>query len=163
MVDWIYDEGDDQPKSVYVEKLNALKKIGDPVVERYREAEERPGAERALRNTIERLTQEAMNPDEKYSHIPPQEKQDIVDRAERARRWLDDQLAKQANVPKYDTPVLLSRDIAQEENAVIAFASPILNKPKPAPKPEADTQMTEDDEGNKEESQGEKENEMDID
>lgn len=153
VVDWIYDEGDDQPKSVYVEKLESLKKVGNPVIERYRDAEERPVAERSLRATLQRLTEEAMSTDEKYSHIPAQEKQDIVDRCDRARRWLDDILAKQEKVPKYDTPVVLSRDIAQEENAVIAFATPILNKPKPAPKPEepaADTPMSEADKVNEE-------------
>ncbi|KAI8139347.1 heat shock protein 70 family [Fennellomyces sp. T-0311] len=143
VVDWIYDEGDDQPKSVYVEKLEALKKIGNPVQERYREAEERPRAERSLRATIQRYTQEAMSSDDKYSHIPPQEKQDIVDRCDRARRWLDEQLAKQEKVPKHDTPIVLSQNIYQEENAVAAFATPILNKPKPAPKPAEDTPMAE--------------------
>lgn len=169
VVDWIYEEGDDQPKSVYVEKLDALKKVGAPVVERYREAEERPRAERALRATLQRLQEEAMSSDDKYAHIPAAEKQDIVDRLDRARRWLDDQLAKQEKVPKFDTPVVLSRDIAAEENAVIAFATPILNKPKPQPKPEepksedasADTPMSE---GDKKADEPEaKKDDMDID
>ena len=164
VVDWIYDEGDDQPKSVYVEKLESLKKVGSPVVERYREAEERPRAENALRATLQRLTEEAMSSDEKYSHIPPQDKQDIVDRCDRARRWLDEQLAKQEKVPKHDTPIVLSRDIAQEESAVVAFATPILNKPKPAPKPAEDTPM-EDGEKKEEatENPEEKKEDMDID
>ncbi|KAI8384690.1 heat shock protein 70 family [Radiomyces spectabilis] len=136
VVDWIYDEGEDATKSVYVEKLDALKKIGSPVVERYRDAEERPRAERSLRATLQRLQDEAMSSDDKYSHIPAAEKQDIVDRVDRARRWLEEQLAKQAKQAKHETPVLFSRDIAKEEEAVIFFANPILNKPKPAPKPE---------------------------
>ncbi|KAG2221687.1 hypothetical protein INT45_002725 [Circinella minor] len=164
VVDWIYDEGDDQPKSVYIEKLEALKKVGSPVVERYREAEERPRAERALRATLQRLTEEAMSSDDKYSHIPPQDKQDIVDRCDRARRWLDEQLGKQEKVPKHDTPIVLSRDMAQEESAVVAFATPILNKPKPAPKPAEDTPM---EEGEKKEQPAEnpeeKKEDMDID
>ncbi|KAI8364046.1 heat shock protein 70 family [Choanephora cucurbitarum] len=136
VVDWIYDEGYDAPKSVYVEKLEALKKIGNPVVERYREAEERPHAERSLRETIQRLTTEAMSSDDKYSHIPAHEKQDIVERCERAGRWMDEQNAKQAALPKNQTPVLFARDIKKEEEAITYFANPILNKPKPAPKPE---------------------------
>ncbi|KAI8981464.1 heat shock protein 70 family [Pilobolus umbonatus] len=139
-VDWIYDEGYDATKSVYVEKLDALKKIGNPVVERYREAEERPHAERALRDTMKRLTQEAMSTDPKYAHIPAHEKQDIVERCERAGRWMDEQKAKQAKVPKHETPVLFCRDIKNEEDAIVYFANPILNKPKPAPKP-AETEV----------------------
>ncbi|KAI8072222.1 heat shock protein 70 family [Gilbertella persicaria] len=136
IVDWIYDEGYDAPKSVYVEKLDELKKIGNPVVERFRESEERPHAERSLRETMHRLTQEAMSSDEKYAHIAPHEKQDIVERCERAGRWMDEQNAKQAKLAKNETPILFARDIKKEEEAIIYFANPILNKPKPAPKPE---------------------------
>jgi heat shock protein 4 len=166
VVDWIYDEGYDQPKSVYVEKLDALKAVGTPVVERYREAEERPRAANSLRDAIQRVTQEAMSGDDKYSHIPAQDKQDIVDRGDRARRWLDEQLAKQEKVPKCETPVLFARDIAKEEEAVVAFATPILNKPKPIPKPaaeeSADAPMADADE-KKEDAKEEKKDEMDID
>lgn len=42
--DWLYDEGEDQPKKVYVEKLTDLKKLGDPVVNRERDWRERPPA-----------------------------------------------------------------------------------------------------------------------
>ena len=42
--DWLYEEGEDQPKKVYVDKLAELKKLGDPVVSREREWRERPQA-----------------------------------------------------------------------------------------------------------------------
>ncbi|CAO3612752.1 unnamed protein product [Cunninghamella blakesleeana] len=168
VVDWIYDEGDDQPKSVYVEKLDGLKAIGNPVVERFREAESRPRAARSLRDTINKLTKEAMSGDDKYSHIAANEKQDIVERCERANRWLDEQLAKQDKVAKHETPILFVRDISKEEDAVNNFATPILNKPKPIPKPEetaTDSPMADSeekkDEGEKQ--QEEKKDEMDID
>ena len=44
MEDWLYEEGEDQPKKVYVEKLAELKKLGDPVVTREQEWRERPPA-----------------------------------------------------------------------------------------------------------------------
>ena len=44
MEDWLYDEGEDQPKKVYVEQLTELKKRGDPVVERQGETLQRPAA-----------------------------------------------------------------------------------------------------------------------
>ena len=40
--DWLYDEGEDQAKKVYVEHLQELKKHSDPVVEREREHHQRP-------------------------------------------------------------------------------------------------------------------------
>ena len=50
--DWLYDEGEDQPKKVYVERLVALRKVGDPVVEREKEFRERPVAFEELGRTI---------------------------------------------------------------------------------------------------------------
>ena len=46
--DWLYEEGEDQPKKVYVDKLAELKKLGDPVVLREQEWRERPPAFEAL-------------------------------------------------------------------------------------------------------------------
>lgn len=50
--DWLYDEGEDQPKKVYVEKLTELRRNGDPVILREREFQERPIAFSELGATI---------------------------------------------------------------------------------------------------------------
>ena len=42
--DWLYDEGEDQPKKVYVERFQLLKKSGDPIVMRQLESSEIPKA-----------------------------------------------------------------------------------------------------------------------
>ncbi|KAH8547521.1 heat shock protein 70 family [Umbelopsis sp. PMI_123] len=161
--DWLYDEGEDATKSVYIAKLDELKKTGSPVAERYRESEERPRSARYLTQAIEQITREAMSTDDKYSHIPAHEKQDVVDRADRARRWLDEQLAKQDKVAKHETPTLFSRDIAKEQEALYAFANPILNKPKPVSKPAEPTTDGDNDTPMTETGEEEKKSEMDID
>ena len=50
--EWLYDEGEDQPKKVYVERLKELKCHGDPVVERQKEHAHRDGAFDLLGRTI---------------------------------------------------------------------------------------------------------------
>lgn len=50
--DWLYDEGEDQPKKVYVEKLVELRKHGDPVIQREKEFLERPTAFNELASAI---------------------------------------------------------------------------------------------------------------
>jgi heat shock protein 4 len=50
--EWLYGEGEDATKSVYVEKLAELKKMGDPVAFRYLQNDERPAAERKLKDYI---------------------------------------------------------------------------------------------------------------
>ena len=40
--DWLYGEGEDQPKKVYIEHLTMLRKSGDPILMRERECKEIP-------------------------------------------------------------------------------------------------------------------------
>lgn len=42
--DWLYEEGEDQAKQAYIDKLEELMKMGAPVKVRFQEAEERPKA-----------------------------------------------------------------------------------------------------------------------
>ncbi|KAL0084898.1 heat shock protein 70 family [Phycomyces blakesleeanus] len=136
VVDWIYDEGDDVHKSVYLEKLEGLKKVGGPVVERFRESEELARADRQLRAVCSRLTEEAMST--VYAHIPAHDKQDIVERCERAQRWLESEFAKHKGLPKHVDLPLTSKEVLKEEEELRAFATKLLSKPKPAtPQPEA--------------------------
>lgn len=44
--DWLYDEGEDTTKGVYLDKLASLRKVGDPIEARAREHMERPGEKR---------------------------------------------------------------------------------------------------------------------
>ncbi|KAL1917516.1 uncharacterized protein VTP21DRAFT_3909 [Calcarisporiella thermophila] len=137
MEEWLYtEEGEESTKSVYVGKLEELLKYGQPITERYREAEARPHAERHLRETIEQFVKNALSTEERFAHISPEEKQQVVDRCERARRWLDEMLQKQAAVPLCETPVVFARDIIKEREELVHFATPILTKPKPKPAPE---------------------------
>eukprot|EP00126_Sphaerothecum_destruens_P000401 Sdes_comp10454_c0_seq1m2151 len=68
---WIYEEGEDQPKKVYAEKLKSLKKTGDSLVKKYNEASERPKAEEIFRRSLV-LYRKVLNmyheKDEKYAH-----------------------------------------------------------------------------------------------
>ena len=50
--DWLYDEGEDQSKKVYVKRLDELKKTGNRVVTREVEWRERPRAFGELASTI---------------------------------------------------------------------------------------------------------------
>ena len=50
--DWLYDEGEDQPKKVYVKRLEELLKTGNVVVRREAEWKERPGAFEELATAI---------------------------------------------------------------------------------------------------------------
>lgn len=68
--DWLYtEEGEDATKSAYVQRLDGLKVMGDPIVLRWRESEERPKAAAALRESLNLYLSQAQSGDDKYSHI----------------------------------------------------------------------------------------------
>ncbi|KAJ2415034.1 adenyl-nucleotide exchange factor sse1, partial [Coemansia sp. RSA 2531] len=137
--DWLYDEGDDTTKDAYVEKLAGLKSLGEPAAERYREDKERPKAARALRDAIAQWADRATSQEERYAHITSEERQRIIDRIEKVQEWLDEKLDKQSQKAKWDAPIIFANEIAKQCEDLGYFATPIMNRPKPEPKPEEAT------------------------
>lgn len=69
--DWLYsEEGEDASKSAYVQRLDKLKVMGDPIQLRWKESEDRPKASSELREVINTYLSQAQSGDEKYSHLP---------------------------------------------------------------------------------------------
>nr|XP_008102922.1 PREDICTED: heat shock 70 kDa protein 4 isoform X2 [Anolis carolinensis] len=50
---WLYEEGEDQSKQVYIDKLAELKAVGNPIQVRFQESEERPKAFEELGKQIQ--------------------------------------------------------------------------------------------------------------
>jgi len=50
--DWLYDEGENCQKQVYIDKLAELKKVGDRIMNRYNENEGRQGALNTLGSSL---------------------------------------------------------------------------------------------------------------
>ena len=130
---WLYDEGDEATKSVYAAKLAELQVIGNPIIHRYREAEARPTAARELRETINQLMSQATSSEEKYAHIPEEEKNKIVEKISKAQTWIENKEERQSMQHKYEEPVITSAEIRKQRDEIVYFATPILNKPKPKP------------------------------
>ena len=77
--DWLYtEEGEDATKSAYVGRLDKLKSMGDPIVLRYKESQDRPQAAAGLRETLNQYLSMAQNEDDKYSHISAEDKTKVV-------------------------------------------------------------------------------------
>jgi heat shock protein 4 len=137
--DWLYDEGEDESKGVYIERLAALKAVGDPIEERAKEAAAREPAASALRRGAEALL--AAAGDAKYAHIEAAQLEALRKEANDALEWLRDKTAQQAAQPKTAPPALTSRDCVKKGEALERFAKPILATPKPAPPPPEPTPM----------------------
>ncbi|KZV90863.1 heat shock protein 70 [Exidia glandulosa HHB12029] len=135
--EWLYtEEGEDATKSAYVDRLDALKKLGDPIASRYRENDERSRAMAQLRETLDQYISHATSTEERYAHIDEKDKQTIVEKAATIQKWLGDMVAKQAERPKNVDPIVTVEQIGKKRDELIYFATPILSRPKPKPKVE---------------------------
>jgi heat shock protein 4 len=132
--DWLYsEEGEDATKSAYVTRIDAARKLGDPITTRWREAEERPKAAAQLRETINQYISQATSEEERFAHIDEKDKQSIVEKAATIQKWLEDQSVRQAERAKSVDSVLTAAQISKQRDDLIYFATPILTRPKPKP------------------------------
>jgi heat shock protein 4 len=135
MEDWLYDTFD-ATKLMYLDKLDELKTIGDPVVWRFKENERRPDWVEALRGTIKNYRKAAEEPGDNYGHIDAEKLKKVVDHCQEASAWLEDLVAQQEKLPHYQKPVVLSAEVEKRNQEVAKFCDKILREPKPAPKDE---------------------------
>ncbi|CAA6671718.1 unnamed protein product [Spirodela intermedia] len=131
--DWLYEEGEDETKGVYVAKLEELKRQGDPIEERYKENHERGPVIDQLVYCINSYREAALLKDPKFDHIEIADKQKVISECSEAEGWLREKKQQQDKLPKYATPVLYSADVKRKAEALDRFCRPIMTKPKPAP------------------------------
>jgi heat shock protein 4 len=115
--DWLYsEEGEDASKSQYVARLDELTAIGNPIKFRQREAEERPRAERQLREMISEYMQKAQGGDPMYAHISEKDIQTAIEKCAAADKWIGDVSAKQAELSKTQEPATSSSEILKRKD-----------------------------------------------
>ncbi|KAE8772619.1 Heat shock 70 kDa protein 4L [Hordeum vulgare] len=134
--DWLYEDGEDETKGVYVAKLEELKKVGGPIEARYREWEERGPAIEQLSYCIHSFREAALSSDTKFDHIDILEKQKVVNECSGSETWLLEKKQQQDALPKHADPALLVSDLKKKAEALDRFCKTIMTKPKPAPKPQ---------------------------
>ena len=135
---WLYEDGFDATKSVYVSKLAELKKSGDPIESRSNEAKNRPGAMAMLQKTIEKYTSwlNTSSGDENYAHITEEERAKCQKIVDDSTAWMYDMLDKQGGLAANVDPVVTVAQIYAKNQEVSNTVSPIMHKPKPKPKVE---------------------------
>eukprot|EP00270_Netrium_digitus_P013017 TRINITY_DN4290_c0_g1_i1.p1 TRINITY_DN4290_c0_g1~~TRINITY_DN4290_c0_g1_i1.p1 ORF type:complete len:899 (+),score=285.06 TRINITY_DN4290_c0_g1_i1:317-3013(+) len=135
--DWLYEDGENETKGVYIAKLEELKKMGDPVEERWKEEEARGPAITALNYCISSFRDAAISRDTKFDHVDAGDKQKVIEECNKAEAWLKEKQQLQAQLPKIANPVLLSGDVKKKAETLDRFCKPIMTKPKPKPQPAA--------------------------
>lgn len=134
MESWLYtEEGESATKSVYVEKLNGLRTIGDATLKRVREFENRPHAEKMMRDYVNSVVIGIKADEDKYSHIDKAELEKVVKECNKEMDWLNEMIGKQNEKKKWDEVVVTCEEIKSRKEKLFFFSKEILGKPKPAP------------------------------
>ncbi|WIA27991.1 hypothetical protein OEZ86_010580 [Tetradesmus obliquus] len=131
MEDWLYDEGEDETKSVYVAKLAELKAKGGPIQARAAEDATRPAAIEQLRRIAEQYISLADSSLPAHAHLEAADRDTLRKEAGAALEWLNEKVALQAQLHKYDEPLLTTADITKKRDVVERVCKPIASKPPP--------------------------------
>jgi len=132
--DWLYDTYD-ATKLQYIDKLDELKEVGEPVIFRFKEADMRDEWIKAVEGTIRNYSTAAKEPGENYSHIDTSKLASIVVESDELAAWMTDMKAKQEALPKYEKPILLCSEMEKKNKDLAKLADAILKEPKPKPPP----------------------------
>lgn len=136
---WLYEDGFDAVKSVYADRLKALKQIGDPIQVRQSESAARPNAVSILQRNIEKYKNwlNAAAAEEKYAHITDEEKAKCHQKCDEISSWMYDMLDKQGTLSATSDPAVKVSEIHEKGKELTNVVSPIMHKrPPPPPKVE---------------------------
>lgn len=144
---WLYEEGEDQNKQVYIDKLAELKKMGQPVEDRFREAQMWPAARDQFGSAlvhVQKFLSQYSAGDEKYAHLDKSEVAKVQKSLEEKTAWWGPKMEAQSRIKPFDNPVLLVSQLMAEKKALESTCNPIMNKPKPKVEPPPEEKKAED-------------------
>ncbi|KRZ78638.1 Heat shock 70 kDa protein 4L [Trichinella papuae] len=146
---WLYEDGEEQPKGVYQQKLTEMKDLSDPVVERYNEAGQRPQAFEELGRNLQmarKMHEAYLAKEEQFSHWEEKDADNLMKAIEASQKWFDENINAQSRRALTDPPVVFVSQIISEKEKFDNLISPIVNKPKPKkdnpPPPESQKSTT---------------------
>ncbi|KAM9331954.1 heat shock 70 kDa protein 4a isoform 3-T3 [Pholidichthys leucotaenia] len=135
---WLYEDGEDQQKQVYIDKLVELKKLGQPIQERYMEAEERPKAFEELGRQIQmnrKVIDAYKAKDKLYDHLDELEVTRVDKQLNDAMVWMNSKMNQQNSQDLTLDPVVKVKEIRAKTKELYSACNPVLFKPKPKVEP----------------------------
>lgn len=131
---WLYEDGEDQQKQVYIDKLAELKTMGQPICDRFMEAEERPRAFEELGRQIQqymKIVESYKAKDEQYDHLDELEVTRVEKQVNDAMAWMNSKMNQQNNQNLTLDPVVKVAEIREKAKELYTACNPVLSKPKP--------------------------------
>ncbi|XP_075055056.1 heat shock protein 105 kDa [Mixophyes fleayi] len=131
---WLYEDGEDQPRQIYVEKLDELKKLCTPVHERYREALERPKMFEQLGQRLQhyaKIVEEYNSQSEEYDHISADNMKKVAKCVKETMDWMSNSMNAQAKQRLEQNPVVYVHEIKAQHAVLENSCHRIVTQPKP--------------------------------
>lgn len=136
---WLYEDGEDCQKGVYVDKLTELKKHGEPIKDRRRGREELPAAFNSLLSSLQlarKVSDQYRQGEEKYNHLDSSGIEKVEKAIGERQEWVDKNMGLVTNTPLHSNLPITAQQVYSEKGTFEALVNPIINKPKPKPKTE---------------------------
>ncbi|XP_057591153.1 heat shock 70 kDa protein 4 isoform X1 [Hippopotamus amphibius kiboko] len=140
---WLYEDGEDQPKQVYVDKLAELKNLGQPIKIRFQESEERPKLFEELGKQIQqymKVISSFKNKEDQYDHLDAADMVKVEKSTNEAMEWMNNKLNLQNKQSLTMDPVVKAKEIEAKIKELTSICSPIISKPKPKVEPPKEEQ-----------------------
>ncbi|KAJ9153779.1 hypothetical protein P3X46_027182 [Hevea brasiliensis] len=102
--EWLYEDGDDETENAYTSKMQDLRKLVDPIENRFKDEEARAQAKRELLNCIVEYRMHV-------NSLPTEDRELIINECNKAEHWLRERTQQQDSLPKNTNPVLWSSEI----------------------------------------------------
>uniref|UniRef100_A0A673Y7R9 Heat shock protein 4b n=1 Tax=Salmo trutta TaxID=8032 RepID=A0A673Y7R9_SALTR len=131
---WLYEDGEDQPKQQYIDKLAELKKLGQPIQERYMESEERPRAFDDMGKQIQmymKIVEAYKTKEEQYDHLDQEDINKVDKMVNDAMIWMNSKMNQQSKLSLTVEPAVRVREIQDKTKELYSTCNPIVTKPKP--------------------------------
>lgn len=135
---WLYEDGEDQQKQVYIDKLAELKKMGQPIYSRYIESVERPKAFEELGRQIQmymKIIEAYKAKEEQYNHLDELEVTRVDKQVNDAMVWMNGKMNQQNNQDLTLDPVVKVSEIQAKTKELYSACNPVVSKPKPKVEP----------------------------
>uniref|UniRef100_A0A667YRW2 Heat shock protein 4b n=1 Tax=Myripristis murdjan TaxID=586833 RepID=A0A667YRW2_9TELE len=121
---WLYEDGEDQPKQVYIDKLAEIKKFGQPIQERYMEAEERPKAFEEMGKQIQqymKVVEAFKTKEEQYDHLDEADVNKVDKLASETMIWMNSAMNQQSKQSLTVDPSVKVKDIRAKTRLLETF------------------------------------------
>jgi hypoxia up-regulated 1 len=129
--DWLFDEGDTATVETLGAKLADLTGPAEKVWFRLREATQRPAAVKALREKLTSIEENFTKWVSNMTHITEEERGDVFEKIETARKWLSDREGEQAERAPHEAPAFTSDEVPLQTNPIAKLVDRLARKPPP--------------------------------